>query len=62
MPRGGFRKGAGRPRTNTKVVSIRLSDEAFKIYAKQKSKGRFISELIVSYQARILLEDESSSN
>ncbi len=58
MPRGGFREGAGRPRTSTRVVSIRLSDEAFKIYAKQKSKGRFISELIVSYQARLLLEDE----
>jgi hypothetical protein len=53
VPRGGFRDGAGRPPTDTKVATIRLSAQAHKIYSKQKKKGKFLSELIMSYQSRL---------
>jgi hypothetical protein len=53
VPRGGFREGAGRRPTDTKVVTIRLSDRAHKVYGKQKQKGKFLSELIMSYQSRL---------
>lgn len=42
MPRGGFREGAGRPKSGRKVHTIRATDEEWtliKAYAEQVKKG-----------------------
>lgn len=43
MPRGGFREGAGRPKTGRKVHTIRATDEEWKlikVYAEQVKAGK----------------------
>lgn len=43
MPRGGFREGAGRPKTGRKVHTIRATDEEWKlikVYAEQVKTGK----------------------
>ncbi|GHN44937.1 hypothetical protein ME804_00020 [Lactobacillus delbrueckii] len=43
MPRGGFREGAGRPKTGRKVHTIRATDEEWKLikaYAEQVKVGK----------------------
>ena len=42
MPRGGFREGAGRPKSGRKVHTIRATDEEWKLikaYAEQVKAG-----------------------
>lgn len=44
MPRGGFREGAGRPKSGRKVHTIRATDEEWeliKAYAEQVKAGKF---------------------
>ena len=43
MPRGGFREGAGRPKSGRKVHTIRATDEEWKLikaYAEQVKLGK----------------------
>lgn len=43
MPRGGFREGAGRPKSGRKVYTIRATDEEWKLiksYAEQVKAGK----------------------
>ncbi|MBT8800967.1 hypothetical protein ACXO18_02300 [Lactobacillus delbrueckii subsp. bulgaricus] len=43
MPRGGFREGAGRPKSGRKVRTIRATDEEWKLikaYAEQLKAGK----------------------
>ena len=44
--RGGRRKGAGRPRTNSKLYTFRAQEPMAKVIDKQKSKTKFIKECI----------------
>ena len=43
MPRGGYREGAGRPKSGRKVRTIRATDEEWKLikaYAEQVKAGK----------------------
>ena len=45
MPRGGFREGAGRPKTGRKVHTIRATEEEWKLikaYAEQVKAGKLL--------------------
>lgn len=57
MPRGGFRKGAGRPKTGRKVHTIRATDEEWKLikaYVEQVKAGKLPEVTKVEKTKRVI--------
>ena len=53
MPRGGFREGAGRPKSGRKVHTVRATEEEWKLikaYAEQVKTGKVPKEKKVQYK------------
>jgi hypothetical protein len=47
--RGGARKGAGRPRTIAKQITIGIPQDALEIFQQQPNKNAFITAVIRPY-------------
>ena len=63
MPRGGFREGAGRPKSGRKVHTIRATDEEWtliKAYAEQVKAGR-LPEISAKVQEVKLTEEPKTA-
>ena len=55
--RGGARKGAGRPRTIAKQITIGIPQDALEIFQQQPNKNAFITEAIRHYAAFLAKEE-----
>ncbi|WP_270237378.1 hypothetical protein [Lactobacillus delbrueckii] len=64
MPRGGFREGAGRPKSGRKVHTIRATDEEWKLikaYAEQVKLGK-LPELSKAKEVKPVKETKAAVN
>ncbi len=55
--RGGARKGAGRPRTIAKQITIGIPQDALEIFQQQPNKNAFITAAIRHYAAFLAKEE-----
>ena len=55
--RGGSRKGAGRPRTIARKITIGIPQDALEIFQQQPNKNAFITAAIRHYAAFLAKEE-----